>query len=400
MMIEPFLSAVPILKKLEDSGYKAFFVGGSVRDYLLGKQISDVDIATSATPEEVKEIFPKTVDVGIEHGTVLVLYHHQSYEITTFRTEGEYQDYRRPIEVEFIRNLEDDLKRRDFTMNAIAMDRNGRVIDPFHGHMAIREKVIQTVGLASDRFQEDALRMMRAVRFVSQLGFQIENETRLALSDLGYLLEKIAVERKRAEFEKLLVGSHWHKAMKILLEAGLHDYLPGLKNRKQQLEKLLGYDSHQLNHLEMWSLLIYCIELSESQIESFLRNWRLPVKEIKDIRHILFFLSKRLRDVWSVYNLYIAGKDTIQSVEKLNVVINGIEESVSFHEWIAEYDRLPIKQRSDLAVTGNDLMDWLQLDPGPWLKETLLKIEIAILEGKLTNDKSKIKEWLITCSQK
>jgi tRNA nucleotidyltransferase (CCA-adding enzyme) len=400
MMKEPFLSAVPILKKLEDSGYEAFFVGGSVRDYLLGKRISDVDIATSATPEEVKEIFPKTVDVGIEHGTVLVLYHHQSYEITTFRTEGEYQDYRRPKEVEFIRNLEDDLKRRDFTMNAIAMDRNGRVIDPFHGHMAIKEKVIQTVGLASDRFQEDALRMMRAVRFVSQLGFQIENETRLALSDLGYLLSKIAVERKRAEFEKLLVGSHLHKAMKILLEAGLHDFLPGLKNRKQQLEKLLGYNCHQLNHLEMWSLLIFCLELSQSQIESFLRNWRLPVKEIKDIKHILVFLSKRLRDDWSVYNLYIAGKDTIQSVEKLNVVIKGIEESVSFHEWIAEYDRLPIKQRSDLAVTGNDLMDWLQLDPGPWLKETLVKIEIAILEGKLTNDKSKIKEWLITCSQK
>jgi len=115
-MNEPFLSAIPIINQLEDSGFKAYFVGGSVRDYLLNRPISDVDIATSATPYEVKEIFPRTVDIGIEHGTVLVLFQNQSYEVTTFRTEAEYQDYRRPKEVAFIRNLDDDLKRRDFTM--------------------------------------------------------------------------------------------------------------------------------------------------------------------------------------------------------------------------------------------------------------------------------------------
>ncbi|MFL6560850.1 MAG: CCA tRNA nucleotidyltransferase, partial [Bacillus sp. (in: firmicutes)] len=127
-MIDPFLAASPVLKKLEDAGFEAYFVGGSVRDFLLKREINDVDIATSATPDEVKRIFPKTVDIGIEHGTVLVLVNNGGYEITTFRTESDYRDYRRPKEVTFIRNLKEDLQRRDFTMNAIAMDRNRKLI--------------------------------------------------------------------------------------------------------------------------------------------------------------------------------------------------------------------------------------------------------------------------------
>ena len=195
-MTDPFQTAIPVIKKLEDAGYEAYFVGGSVRDFLLKRMINDVDIATSATPDEVKKIFPKTVDIGIEHGTVLVLVNNGAYEITTFRTESEYEDYRRPKEVTFIRNLKDDLQRRDFTMNAIAMDKNRKLIDPFNGHLAIQNKIIQTVGSPSDRFQEDALRMMRAVRFVSQLSFQIEAGTVTALASLVHLLDKIAVERK------------------------------------------------------------------------------------------------------------------------------------------------------------------------------------------------------------
>ncbi|MFL6556270.1 MAG: CCA tRNA nucleotidyltransferase, partial [Bacillus sp. (in: firmicutes)] len=217
-MKEPFLSASPVLKRIEDAGYEAYFVGGSVRDFLLKREINDVDIATSATPAEVKRIFSRTVDIGIEHGTVLVLFNNESYEITTFRTESEYQDFRRPKEVSFIRSLHEDLKRRDFTMNAIAMDRNNKLIDPFNGYSAIKEKIIQTVGSASARFQEDALRMMRAVRFVSQLSFHIESGTVEALANLVHLLDKIAVERKKAEFEKLLIGINKKNALKILLE--------------------------------------------------------------------------------------------------------------------------------------------------------------------------------------
>ena len=399
-MIEPFLSAIPVLKRLEDAEFEAYFVGGSVRDYLLNRQISDVDIATSATPKEVKGIFSKTVDIGIEHGTVLVLFDHKSYEITTFRTEGDYQDYRRPKEVSFIRNLNEDLQRRDFTMNAMAMDRTGTLIDPFNGQSAIRKKEIQTVGSATDRFQEDALRMMRAVRFVSQLSFSIEDETLQALTTLVPLLKNIAIERKRAEFEKILVGNNRNNAIKILLETNLFSYLPGLANQEKQIEKLLDFNCEDLNKNEMWALLLFCLNVVEKSIEDFLRNWRLPVKEIKDIQHILFFVEKRLEYEWTVHDLYTAGSNLITSTEKLYNVIIGLKGTESIQNLLNQYQKLPIKQRSDLAVTGGDLMEWFNQKGGPWLKETILKIEQAVVDAKVENDKQKIKEWLLTCSQK
>ncbi|WP_251554147.1 CCA tRNA nucleotidyltransferase [Neobacillus muris] len=398
-MNEPFLSAVPIIKKLEDAGFEAYFVGGSVRDYLLGKQISDVDIATSAVPDEVKTIFTKTVDIGIEHGTVLVLYHGNSYEITTFRTEGEYQDYRRPKEVAFIRSLTEDLKRRDFTMNAIAMDRNGRVIDPFNGQLAIKNKLIETVGPAHDRFHEDALRMMRAVRFASQLSFQIEPETLKALSILNHLLANIAVERKRAEFEKLLMGENRKNALSLLLETNLHLFLPGLGKHTKKIADMLGFSCEHLGRIEMWCLLLYCLEVYEVDTEAFLREWRLPLKDIKAIKDRLYFTRQRLVQEWSTHQLYMAGYDTIQSVEKLTFVINGSQGKNTVQHWLKLYEKLPIKSRTDLDVTGSDVIEWSGRRGGPWLKQTLLQIEKAVLEGEVVNEKPKIKEWLKTCSQ-
>ncbi|QIZ09701.1 CCA tRNA nucleotidyltransferase [Priestia megaterium] len=399
-MIDPFLEASPVLKKLEDAGFEAYFVGGSVRDFLLKREINDVDIATSATPDEVKRIFPKTVDIGIEHGTVLVLVNNGGYEITTFRTESDYQDYRRPKEVTFIRNLKEDLQRRDFTMNAIAMDRNRKLIDPFNGFIAIQERIIQTVGSPNDRFQEDALRMMRAVRFVSQLSFQIESGTFQALAKLVYLLDNIAVERKRSEFEKLLIGKNKTKALNILLEANIYSYLPGLKGNRQQLEEFRSFNSGNLNKNEMWSLLIFCINLKEKEIELFLKEWRLALKEIREIQQVVHFLTKRLEQDWTIYDLYSAGRDHILSTEKLYHVINGTNEVQSIEHWIKLYETLPIKDRSEMNVTGNDVMDWFNKRGGPWLKETLLTIEENILAGNLDNDKEKIKEWLMKCNQK
>lgn len=201
-----FQQAVPILKKLEKAGFEAYFVGGSVRDHLLGRTINDVDIATSAYPEEVKAIFHRTIDLGIEHGTVLVLEEGREYEITTFRSESSYTDYRRPDKVEFIRSLDGDLKRRDFTMNSMAMNCDGTIMDPYHGKEDIHNRLIRTVGSPEMRFTEDALRMMRAVRFVSQLGFSLESSTLISLREHSRLLEHIAVERKTMEFEKILAG--------------------------------------------------------------------------------------------------------------------------------------------------------------------------------------------------
>lgn len=399
-MLEPFVSAVPVLKKLEEAGFEAYFVGGAVRDFLLKNPINDVDIATSATPNEVKKTFPKTVDIGIDHGTILVLFQNKSYEITTFRTESEYQDFRRPKGVSFVRSLNEDLQRRDFTMNAIAMDRFGKLIDPFNGQFAIQERMIRTVGQATERFQEDALRMMRAVRFVSQLGFELERETVKALDHLVPLLAQIAIERKRAEFEKLLKGKNRKQALNLLIETGLFSYLPGLSNHKEHLEELQNYDFDTLSKDEMWTLLIFCLNLEEKSIEGFLRNWRLPLKEIRNIQRILLFLFKRLKQEWTVYDLYLAGSDTIKSVETLFQVLKGNKEFESIFRWVNLYKQLPIKERSDMKVTGNDLLAWFDSKGGPWLHELLTKIEQAILEGKAVNDNNKIKEWLMECNQK
>ncbi|MBV7507114.1 CCA tRNA nucleotidyltransferase [Bacillus sp. sid0103] len=399
-MTDPFLTAAPVLKQLEDAGYEAYFVGGSVRDFLLKREINDVDIATSATPAEVKKIFPKTIDIGIEHGTVLVLVQHGAYEITTFRTESEYQDYRRPKEVTFIRNLKDDLKRRDFTMNAIAMDKNRKLIDPFNGLLSIQKKVIQTVGNPSDRFQEDALRIMRAVRFVSQLSFQIEKGTVQALAMLVHLLENIAVERKRVEFEKLLIGKNTRTALTILLETNIYLYLPGLKDKRQFLEKMLGFESPDLKMNEIWSLLIFCLNLKEKEIEVFLKEWRLSLKEIREIQRIVHFLYIRLDHEWSIYDLYSAGRNTILSTERVYLEINNIKETESLQRWINLYDSLPIKDRAEINVSGNDLMALFNKRGGPWLKETLLAIEKKILAGQLDNNIEKIKEWLMKCNLK
>ena len=177
-----FQKALPILRKIQEAGYQAYFVGGCVRDVLLNHTIHDVDIASSAYPQEIKELFERTVDVGIEHGTVLVLEGGQEYEITTFRTEDAYVDYRRPSQVHFVRSLDEDLKRRDFTINALALDSEGNLVDLFQGLEDLQTGVIRAVGLASVRFQEDALRIMRGFRFQASLDFELETETFAAMT--------------------------------------------------------------------------------------------------------------------------------------------------------------------------------------------------------------------------
>lgn len=194
-----FVNAIPVLKTIEKAGFEAYFVGGCVRDTLLGIPLHDVDITSSAYPAEIKEIFNRTVDTGIEHGTVMVLDHGEGYEVTTFRTESTYQDFRRPDHVTFVRSLDEDLKRRDLTINALAMDADGNVVDLFHGLDDLKNKIIRAVGNPHERYHEDALRMMRSIRFMSQLDFNLESETEKAIEDNAHLLEKIAIERIHVE---------------------------------------------------------------------------------------------------------------------------------------------------------------------------------------------------------
>lgn len=197
-----------IILRLEAAGYEAYAVGGCVRDSLRGVEPDDWDVTTSAEPAQVKEIFPHTIDTGIQHGTVTVLLGREPFEVTTYRIDGKYEDSRHPKEVAFTASLAEDLKRRDFTINAMAYNDESGIVDLFGGMDDLQNGVIRCVGNARERFGEDALRMMRAVRFSAQLGFQIEQQTREAVTELAYTLENISAERIQAELVKLLLSPH------------------------------------------------------------------------------------------------------------------------------------------------------------------------------------------------
>jgi tRNA nucleotidyltransferase (CCA-adding enzyme) len=393
-----FQKATPILTAIEEAGFEAYFVGGAVRDYLAQRTINDVDIATSATPYEVKGIFPKTVDVGIEHGTILVLYKGESYEVTTFRIESGYSDFRRPDSVHFVRSLTDDLQRRDFTINAIAMDKAGTIIDPFFGRQAIMEKKISTVGNPDERFHEDGLRMMRAIRFVSQLGFTLDNRTFLSLLKNAHLLTHIAIERIFAEFEKLLGGTFRKRAIHLLLDSGLYTYMPHLNQKERQLRRLPDYQIEQLNSMvELWSIIVLILEVEQG--DPFFKSWKMPTRQIKEIQKVTHLVKQSSDFLSNPLLLLESGYEVTIQAAKVRAVLENrnLNEEVNLAE--NAYQSLLISTAGDLSITGADLLIWSEdKKPGPWIKETLNSALKAVLEGKIENEKATIKEWLKQCN--
>ena len=209
-----------IIETLQSAGYEAYAVGGCVRDSLLGRTPNDWDITTSARPEETKRLFPRTIDTGIQHGTVTVMMNKEGFEVTTYRIDGEYEDSRHPKEVTFTASLEEDLKRRDFTINAMAYNEQDGLVDIFGGIRDIKAGVIRCVGNAEERFTEDALRMLRAVRFSAQLGYRIEEATRDAIRRLAPSLQRISAERIQTELVKLVTSPH-PDYLRIAYETGI-----------------------------------------------------------------------------------------------------------------------------------------------------------------------------------
>lgn len=200
--------AEDIIEKIQAAGYEAYAVGGCIRDSILGKEPDDWDITTSAKPEEVKMLFDRTIDTGIQHGTVTVMIGKEGFEITTYRIDGKYEDSRHPKDVTFTSNLKEDLRRRDFTINAMAYNSKDGLIDLYEGVQDMKQGLIRCVGDAEERFTEDALRMMRAVRFSAQLGYAIEENTKKAIRKLAPTIQNISAERIRTELVKLMTSAH------------------------------------------------------------------------------------------------------------------------------------------------------------------------------------------------
>ena len=224
MRIEMPYEAEWIIDNIRSHGYEAFIVGGCVRDAVLGRIPGDWDITASAKPEQVKEIFGKTVDTGLKHGTVTIIKHGSGYEVTTYRIDGEYLDGRHPETVEFTPDLREDLKRRDFTINAMAYSHETGIVDEFEGMEDLKRRVIRCVGCAKDRFTEDALRILRAVRFAAQLDFVIEDETYKAIAEIAPNLVHVSKERIQVELTKLLLSDHPEKIW-MVDATGIADYV-------------------------------------------------------------------------------------------------------------------------------------------------------------------------------
>ena len=378
-----FQEALPVLEKIKAAGFEAYFVGGSVRDALLQRPIHDVDIASSSYPEETKRIFDRTVDVGIEHGTVLVLENNREYEVTTFRTEDVYVDYRRPSKVSFVRSLEEDLKRRDFTINALALDENGQVIDLFQGLDDLENQILRAVGTAAERFNEDALRIMRGFRFQAALDFDLEQDTFVAMKDCAPLLEKISVERIFIEFDKLLLAPFWRKGLEALLTSGAIEFLPDLKESRAKLERLFELDSEfRFSASEQaWAALLLALDVQN--VKGFLKKWKTSrefAKKVEDLVGIADIRSERYLTTRDCYDYDI---DLLQQAEELRQA-QGL--AVDFSAIKSLDASLTIHNKQEMVVNGGMLMQEFDFEPGPKLGQILKELEYAIVDGRLPND--------------
>lgn len=380
-----FINAQPVLQKIQAAGLEAYFVGGCVRDVLLHQPIHDVDIATSAYPSEIKELFSRTIDIGIEHGTVLVLWQDEQYEVTTFRTESTYQDFRRPDQVTFVRSLAEDLKRRDFTMNALALAENGTIIDLFNGLSDINQKIVRAVGDANERFHEDALRMMRGLRFISQLDFTMAPDTLAAIEKHSHLLSFISIERIRIEWEKLLLGRARNRALRLFLATNCFLYCPQFEQQIEGLQKFIELPEKQLTEVEAaWTLLMDCLDVPERQFVAFFKEWKLSNDTIKQIQKTYQGLQFRKHFPWNRWMVYTLGAEVVLRVESLLAYYNLEQSFVAIEELV---QLLPIESLKDLQVNGHDLQHTFQKKPGKWLSDSLHFLEKQVVEGAVANQK-------------
>lgn len=414
---QEFTKAAPIIHTLNEAGYEAYFVGGAVRDLLLDLPIHDVDIATSAYPAEVQALFPRHFDVGLDHGTIMVWFEGETYEITTFRTESTYQDYRRPDKVTFVQNLEEDLLRRDFTINALAMNPDHKIVDYFHGQKDLADQVIRAVGNPHDRFNEDGLRMMRGVRFASQLDFQIEPETLVAIAENAGILVHIAVERIAVEMNKLWIGVNWHKGLDYFLETDLIQYVPYLADYKAVFTDLLGYTSDQVqipNENFAWALFFWRaferngkedLAAIQQQVRQFTKAWKMSNKAQKDILAYLDILIYRAQAAeWTLVDLYGRERDQLVLVEGFIEAQQAVGQEgfkAVFKQPKVQavqdlFDQLPIQSLRDLAINGQDIIQEINPENKRAIGQMLQFLEQAVVAQDVVNDRAALLAYLDT----
>ncbi len=358
-------NGVKVLEKLNKNGYDAYFVGGCVRDFVMGKTPSDYDITTSALPDEIKGLFEKTIDTGIKHGTVTVFSGGETFEVTTFRSESEYEKNRRPKKVEFVKSLEEDLKRRDFTMNAMCISKEGEIVDLFGGRYDIEKKIIKCVGEAEIRFEEDALRMLRLIRFACKTGFDIEKKTFEAAKKKAHLIKNISVERIKNELDGALVGIFPEKIV-LLKETGIGEQL-----FEKPFYDLIAKAPKKLN--TRWALLL----LNEENPKEVLSRLKFDNKSKREILSFLENKNARLENdeyflKCFIYENKILGfRDYLEFRCILDSSLNPLKE---------KYEKLKPATLRDLEINGNVLLEM------GFKKEEIGKILESLLYSVFKNE--------------
>ena len=359
-----YTTTLKLLKKINDCGFKAYVVGGYVRDLYLNRRSADVDICTNATPQDLKEIFGGALLSCVNYGSVTVMYNKIRFEITTFRKEMKYENNRLPVKIKYIDNLIDDLKRRDFTINTLCMDQNGEIIDLLGAKIDLDNKIVKMVGNPKKRLKEDALRILRAVRFATILNFKIDSNLKKYIKKYGYLLKKLSYYRKQEELERIFISKNASYGIELLKELNLVEHL-----------ELSNIDSLVI----VPSLIGIWAQLDIGNIYSLSKHDKKIIKDIKELMNLDLYDSKVLYK-YGLYSCSIAAE--IKNVPKKIIT--------------KKYNDLIIHSKNDIEISGDEIAKIINKAPGGYIKNIIEDIEDAILEHKVENKLLSLKQYIIS----
>ncbi len=362
MVISVLDKAIEVLKKLESNGFSAYIVGGFARDYLINKSSTDIDICTNATPKEIISIFNTSILPENNYGSVVIIYKKVRFDITTYRKEIKYENNRHPIKIKYINSLKNDLLRRDFTINTLCINSNKEIIDLLNIKKDIDNKIIKTVGNPRIKIKEDALRILRAIRFATTLDFTIDKKTKLYIKKYGNLLKKLSYNRKREELDKIFLNKNSQKGIDLILELKLEEYLdiPNLKKLKV-CNNIIG----------MWSQL---------EVDNIYPFTKLEKDQMTKIR---ILLTEDILNPYIVYKYGLYLTTIVSEIKKIDKKkLNKVRNT------------LPILSRQDLIVKPIMISKILNKEPGNYLKEVLNDIEKEVVLGNLPNEYIQIEQYI------
>ena len=355
-------TALKVLKKIDSNGYRAYLVGGYPRDLYMGKESIDYDICTNATPKDLKNIFGNLILPAEQYGSVTLILNNMRFEITTFRRDIKYINNRKPIEIEYVNNLFEDLNRRDFTMNTMCIDSNGKLIDLLNGREDINRKIVRTVGDANHKISEDSLRILRAIRFATTLNFKLDDNLKQAIINNRDLLKSLSYYRKKDELDKIFSSSNVEYGIEMIKELKLDEPLE-LSNINSLIPTtyLIG----------IWAQLDCIDKYSFNSIE------RDSIKAINELIN---------KDVLDYNNLYQYGL----YISTIVAEIKGIDKDLINER----YNSLYIKNKTEIKIDVLEICNILNKKPGKYLKDILNDIEYNLVNKQLENTEESIREYI------